>query len=58
MPEDTEIELTDHLPDFRGDGGNYPWVKGCPPPEIYEVGEQIPEIKSCPPPDWYQEPCP
>jgi hypothetical protein len=65
LPEDAEIDVSQHLPDWdwerfmgKSGGGNIPTVKGCPPPDFYESGGNIPEIKGCPPPDWYQEPCP
>jgi hypothetical protein len=57
LPEDQEIELTEHLPNFKS-GGNIPYVKGCPPPDIYVNDNGMVDVKNCPPPDWYQEECP
>lgn len=58
MDPDQVIHLDSHLPDFASARDNMPYVKGCPPPDIYtDDREEKVDVKGCPPPDWYQEDC-
>jgi hypothetical protein len=58
MDPDQEIVLREHLPHYAAEYDNMPYVKGCPPPDIYQDPNGDPvQVKGCPPPDWYQEPC-